>query len=45
MIVERFHFYKHSQLLGETITIFVVELRRLAINGNVGNFLHDKLQD
>lgn len=44
-IAERFHFYKRSQGLTESIADFAAALRKLAIKCDFGDFLDDALRD
>ena len=45
VISERFHFYRRNQLAGESVTDFLVELRRLAAQCEFKNFLDEALRD
>ena len=42
-ILERFHFNKRQQVQGESVSNYVVELRRLSTHYNFGEFLDDVL--
>ncbi|UYV65352.1 K02A2.6-like [Cordylochernes scorpioides] len=45
IIVERFIFFKRMQLKEESISDYLVEIKRLASSCNFGNFLEDSLRD
>ena len=45
VIAERYHFYQRCQAYGESVTAFVAELRKLAINCQFGEFLDEALRD
>ena len=45
LIEERFKFHRRNQLESESITQFVVELRRLALKCKFGTFLEEVLSD
>ena len=44
-IAERFHFHKPNQRLGESISDFIADLQRLAINCKFGGYLDEALWD
>lgn len=43
IIAERFHFYKIDQKVNESVSNFVMELRKLASSCNFGSFLDEAL--
>ncbi|UYV74754.1 K02A2.6-like, partial [Cordylochernes scorpioides] len=45
IVVERFIFFKRMQLKEESISDYLVEIKRLASSCNFGNFLEDSLRD
>ena len=45
VIVERFNFYCHEQQSGESITMYVAELRRLATDCAFNDYLNEALHD
>ena len=45
VIAERFHFHKRDQKQGESIAVFLSELRRLAASCSFGTFLEEALRD
>ena len=45
VIAERFNFHRRSQLVGESITEFLADLRRLSRNCQFGDFLDEALRD
>ena len=45
LIAERFYFHRRDQAVGETISEYVAELRRLATTCEFGDFLNDALRD
>ena len=45
VIAERFHFHRRDQGANESITEYVAELRRLAINCEFGEYLNEALRD
>ena len=45
IISERFHFYRREQAVNESISDYVVELRRLTTHCEFGAFLEDALRD
>ena len=45
IIAERFRFHKHNQCVGETVTQYIAELRKLAEFGKFGTNLNDSLRD
>ena len=45
VIAERFHFHKRSQAVGETLTEYVAELRRLSTDCEFGAYLNEALRD
>lgn len=44
-IAERFRFHKREQTVGETVAVYIAELRRLAIHGDLGDSLDKTLKD
>ena len=45
MITERYAFHKCDQRVGETVSDFLIELRRLVRTCSFGNFLEEALRD
>ena len=45
LIAERFRFYQRSQAVGESVTDYLAELRRLAITCDFDTFLDQALRD
>ena len=45
VIAERYAFHKRDQCVGETVSDFLIELRRLAQTCSFGNFLEEALKD
>ena len=45
VIVERFHFHRQDQALGENISNYVTKLRRLATHCNFGGYLEKAMRD
>ena len=45
VIVERFHFHRHNQASGESISEYVAKLRQLATNCEFGNYLEQAIRD
>ena len=45
IIAKRFHFYRHSQAMGETIAEYLAELRCLSTHCSFGDFLEQALCD
>lgn len=44
-IAERFRFHKREQTVGETVAVYIAELRRLAIHCDLGDSLDKTLKD
>ena len=45
VIAERYKFYQRNQLSGETVTVYIAELRKLAKTCDFGAFLEEALRD
>ena len=45
IIVERFHFHRRSQAVGESMNEYMAELRRLSTHCKFGGFLDEALRD
>jgi len=45
VIAERYKFHQHNQLSGETVTVYIAELRKLAKTCEFGAYLEEALRD